>query len=37
MTKQGKTIEIRFFETAEFHVTPTEGLAAGDDCGIGGE
>jgi hypothetical protein len=37
MKKQGKTIEIRFFETAEFHVTPTEGLNEAEDCGAGSE
>ena len=24
MKKQEKKIEVRFFETAEFHITPTE-------------
>jgi len=24
MKRNGKKIEVRFFETAEFHVTPTE-------------
>lgn len=33
MKKQGKKIEVRFFESAEFHVTPTETWIDGEDCG----
>jgi hypothetical protein len=33
MKKQGKQIEVRFFETAEFHLTPTETWIEGEDCG----
>jgi hypothetical protein len=33
MKKQGNKIEVRFFESAEFHVTPTETLIDSDDCG----
>jgi hypothetical protein len=32
MKKQGEKIEVRFFETAEFHVTPREILLEGGDC-----
>jgi len=32
MKKQGKRIEVRFFETAEFHLTPTETWLGGDEC-----
>ena len=32
MKKRGKMIEVRFFETAEFHVTPTETAIDRDDC-----
>ena len=33
MKKQGKKIEVRFFESAEFHVTPTETWVDRGDCG----
>lgn len=32
MKTQGKKIEVRFFETAEFHVTPMEKGFDHDDC-----
>ena len=32
MKTQAKTIEVRFFETAEFHVTPMQTWLDGDDC-----
>jgi len=32
MKKQAKKIEVRFFETAEFHVTPRETWLERDDC-----
>jgi hypothetical protein len=32
MKKQTKRIEVRFFETAEFHITPTETWFDPEDC-----
>jgi hypothetical protein len=32
MKRTGKKIEVRFFETAEFHVTPTETWVDGGEC-----
>jgi len=32
MKKTGKKIEVRFFETAEFHLTPTETWGGEEDC-----
>lgn len=32
MKKKGKKIEVRFFETAEFHLTPTETWGDDQDC-----
>ena len=37
MRKQGLKIEVRFFESAEFHVEPTETWIAVDDCGQSAE
>jgi hypothetical protein len=34
MKKQGKKIEVRFFETAGFHLTPTERWGEEGDCRI---
>jgi hypothetical protein len=33
MKKQRNKIEVRFFESAEFHITPTETWVDRDDCG----
>jgi hypothetical protein len=33
MKKQGKKIEVRFFETAEFHLAPSEGWPNSSECG----
>jgi len=33
MKKQGKKIEVRFFETAEFHLAPSDGWPDSDECG----
>jgi hypothetical protein len=32
MKKQGKKIEVRFFETAAFHITPTETWSGDEEC-----
>lgn len=37
MKKQGLKIEVRFFESADFHVEPTETWIDADDCGTVGE
>ena len=37
MKKQGNKIEVRFFESVEFHVTPTETWITRDDCGEAAE
>lgn len=37
MKNKGKKIEVRFFETAEFHVTPMPTWIDNDDCGEPGE
>ena len=37
MKKQGNKIEVRFFETAEFHITPTETWLEREDCAAAGE
>jgi hypothetical protein len=36
MNKQAKKIEVRFFETAEFHITPTDAALADSNEGLGG-
>jgi hypothetical protein len=33
MKNKGKKIEVRFFETAEFHVTPMPAWIDNEDCG----
>ena len=37
MRKQVLKIEVRFFESAEFHVEPTETWIAAGDCGQAAE
>jgi hypothetical protein len=37
MKKQGKKIEVRFFESAEFHLTPQQTWFDREDCGEGEE
>lgn len=37
MKKQGQRIEVRFVETAEFHVTPLAARFGGDECPEGSE
>jgi hypothetical protein len=37
MKKQGLKIEVRFFDSADFHVEPTETWVGADDCGSGGD
>ena len=37
MKKQGNKIEVRFFETAEFHLTPSAGWPDAEECGTGDE